>query len=136
MKISSLLLAAFLALALGLASSPTVAVDATTESSFRQLIAAMKNVEWTIREIAQVDDVSDVKLVLLDGSLGKNQGAFEGALAAQEGTAQIDALREAIAGNRRLLSELARQHIDYMNIVAVRIGELHRITIYTFGASV
>jgi hypothetical protein len=134
MKISSVLAAAILAL--GLAGSPTVANDATIQqNNFRQLTAAMNNVEWTIHKIGHLDDVSDVKLVQLDGSLGENQQAFEGALAAQQGTAQIDALREAIAGNRRLLSELARQHIDYMNIVAVRIGELHGITVYTFGAS-
>jgi hypothetical protein len=132
-KISFVLAAAMLAL--GLAISPTVAEDATTQSNFRQLIATMNNVEWTIYEIGHVDDVSDVKLVQLDGSLGENQRAFEGALAAQQGTAQVDALREAIAGNRRLLAELARQRIDYMNIVAVRIGKFHTITVYAFGAS-
>ena len=134
MKISPVLAAA--ALALGLATSPTVAEDAITQSNFRQLIATMNNVEWTIHEIGEVDDVSDVKLVQLDGSLGENQRSFERILAAQQGTAQVDALREAIAGNRRLLTELARQHIEYMNVVAVRIGEFHRITVYTFGASV
>jgi hypothetical protein len=134
MKISPVLAAAILAL--GLATGATAAEDATTQSNFRQIIATMNNVAWTIHEIGQVNDVSDVRLVQLDGSLGENQRAFEAAVAAQQGTAQVDALREAIAGNRRLLAELERQHIEYMNIVAVRIGELRRITVYTFGASV
>jgi hypothetical protein len=134
MKISPVLAAAILAL--GLATGATAAEDATTGSDFRQIIATMNDVAWTIHEIGQVNDVSDVKLVQLDGSLGENQRAFEAAVAAQQGTAQVDALREAIAGNRRLLAELERQHIEYMNIVAVRIGEFRRITVYTFGASV
>jgi hypothetical protein len=50
-------------------------------------------------------------------------------------TAQVDALRAAVAGNARLVDELKRQHVEYMNIVAIDIGQAGRITIYTFGAS-
>src|ERR1700731_3912347 len=133
MKISPVLGAAMLVF--GLATGPTVAEDATTQSNFRQIMATMNDVASTIDKLGQINDVSDVRLVQLDGSLGKNQGAFEGALAAQQGTAQVDALREAIAGNRRLLAELERQHIEFMNIVAVRIDQFSKITVYTFGAS-
>ncbi len=61
--------------------------------------------------------------------------ALIGALAAQQGTAQVDALRAAVAGNGRLVDELKRQHVQYMNIVAIDIGQTGRITIYTLGAS-
>ena len=122
-------------LALGLATGGTEAEDVTAQRNFRQIIATMNNVEWTIHEIGLVRNVSDVRLVQLDDSMGENEQAFIGAIAAQEGTAEVDSLRAAIAGNRRLVAELQRQKIAYMNIVAVSIGEFGRITVYTFGAS-
>lgn len=133
MKILTLLATGIVAL--GLATGATSAEDATTQRNFRLIMATMNNVEWTINEIGQIRDVSDVRLVQLDDSMGENEQAFVGAVAAQQGTAQVDALRAAIAGNRRLVAELEKQHIAYMNIVAVGIGEFGRITVYTFGAS-
>jgi hypothetical protein len=134
MKISPVLASAILTLAMAITGTPSAA-KATAQDNFRQIMATINNVEWTIQEIAYLSDVSHVRLVQLDGSLGSNQQAFDGALAAQQGTAQVDALRAAIAGNRRLVAELERQHIRYMNIVAVHIGRFRTITVYTFGAS-
>ena len=122
-------------LALGLATGGTSAKDAAGQTNFRQIVATMNNVEWTINEIGQIRNVSDVTLVQLDDSTGANEQAFIRALAAQQGTAQVDALRAAVAGNERLVGELKRQHVEYMNIVAIDIGQTGRITIYTFGAS-
>jgi hypothetical protein len=133
MKIAALLATGMLTL--GLATGGTLAQDATGQTNFRQIVATMNNIEWTIHEIGQIGDVLDVRLVQLDGSMGENEQAFIGALAVQQGTAQIDALRAAIAGNPRLVGELESQHIEYMNIVAVAIGEFGTITVYTFGAS-
>ena len=123
-------------LALSLTTGGTSAKDATSQTNFQQIVATMNNVEWTIQEIGQVRNVSDVTLVQLDDSMAVNGQALIGALAAQQGTAQVDALRAAVAGNGRLVDELKRQHVEYMNIVAVRIGGFRRITVYTFGASV
>ena len=95
----------------------------------------MNNVEWTISEIGQIRNVSDVTLVQLDDSTGANEQAFIRALAVQQGTAQVDALRAAVARNERLVGELKRQHVEYMNIVAIDIGQTGRLTIYTLGAS-
>jgi hypothetical protein len=134
MKISPVLASTILVL--GLATDATSAGDAPKPDSFRQIVATMNNVQWTIQEIGRISDVSDVRLVQLDDRLGDDQGAFARAVAAQQGTAQVDALRAAIAGNRRLLEELERQRIEYMNIVAVRIRQFRMITVYTFGASV
>jgi hypothetical protein len=122
-------------LALGLATGGTSAKDAAGQTNFRQIVATMNNVEWTINEIGQIRNVSDVTLVQLDDSTGANEQAFIRALAAQQGTAQVDALRAAVAGNERLVGELKRRHVEYMNIVAIDIGQTGRITIYTFGAS-
>jgi hypothetical protein len=122
-------------LALGLTTGGTSAKDATGQTNFQQMVATMKNVEWTIQEIGQIRNVSDLTLVQLDDATGANEQAFIGALAAQQGTAQVDALRAAVAGNRRLVDELKRQHVEYMNIVAIDIGQTGRITIYTLGAS-
>jgi hypothetical protein len=47
----------------------------------------------------------------------------------------VDALRAAVVGNDRLVGELKRRHVEYMNIVAIDIGQTGRITIYTLGAS-
>jgi hypothetical protein len=122
-------------LALGLATGGTSAKDAAGQTNFRQIVATMNNVEWTINEIGQIRNVSDVTLVQLDDSTGANEQAFIRALAAQQGTAQVDALRAAVAGNDRLVGELKRRHVEYMNIVAIDIGQTGRITIYTLGAS-
>ena len=122
-------------LALGLATGGTSAKDATGETNFQVIVATMNNVEWTIQEIGQIRNVSDVTLVQLDDSMAVNEQTLIGALAAQQGTAQVDALRAAVAGNRRLVDELKRQHVEYMNIVAIDIGQTGRITIYTLGAS-
>ena len=121
--------------ALGLAAGGTSAKDATVQTNFRQIVATMNNVEWTIQEIGQVRDVSDVTIVQLDDAAGANQQAFIGALTAQQGTAQVDALRAAVAANGRLAGELKKQHIEYMNIVAIDISQTGKITVYTFGAS-
>jgi hypothetical protein len=133
MKISPILASAVVAL--GFATGATSAGDVARPDSFRQIVATMNNVEWTIFQIGRVNDVSDVRLVQLDDAFGANQRAFVRALVAQQGTAQVDALRAAIAGNRRLLGELERQHIEYMHVVAVRIQNFRTITVYTFGAS-
>ena len=122
-------------LALGLATGGTSAKDATGQINFRQIVATMNNVEWTTKQIGQIRNVSDVTLVQLDDSMAVNGQALIGALAAQQGTAQVDALRAAVAGNLRLVNELKRQHVQYMNIVAIDIGQTGRITIYTLGAS-
>ena len=123
-------------LALGLATGGTSAKDATGQINFQQIVATMNNVEWTTKQIGQIRNVSDVTLVQLDDSMAVNGQALIGALAAQQGTAQVDALRTAVARNDRLVGELKRQHIEYMNIVAIDIGQTGRITIYTLGASV
>jgi hypothetical protein len=122
-------------LALGLATGGTSAKDATGQINFRQIVATMNNVEWTTKQIGQIRNVSDVTLVQLDDSMAVNEQTLIGALTAQQGTAQVDALRAAVAGNRRLVDELKRQHVEYMNIVAIDIGQTGRITIYTLGAS-
>ena len=122
--------------ALGLASSATFAEDGPARSNFQNVLATMNNVEWTIHQIEQAGDISDVRLVQLDDFLGKDRESLNVALALQQGTAQVDALRAAIAGNRQLIAELERQHISYMNIVAVDVAESGTITVYTFGASV
>ena len=122
-------------LALGLATGGTSAKDATGQTNFQLIVATMNNVEWTISEIGQIRNVSDVTLVQLDDSTGANEQAFIRALAVQQGTAQVDALRAAVARNEPLVGELKRQHVEYMNIVAIDIGQTGRITIYTFGAS-
>jgi hypothetical protein len=76
-----------------------------------------------------------VRLVALDDlSAGKNRQAVMRALDVQRGTAQVDLLRETIAGNRELVAELQRQHLDYRNIVAIDISWSGTITVYTFGA--
>ena len=108
MKISAVLASCILAL--GLATGGTSAKDATTsQTNFQQIVATMKNVEWTIREIGQVRNVSDLRLVQLDDATGANEQAFIETLAAQQGTAQVDALRAAVAGNERLVAH----HSDY-----------------------
>ena len=122
-------------LALGLATGGTSAKDATGQINFRQIVATMNNVEWTTKQIGQIRNVSDVTFVQLDDSMAVNGQALIGALSAQQGTAQVDALRAAVAGNGRLVNELKRQHVQYMNIVAIDIGQTGRITIYTLGAS-
>jgi hypothetical protein len=122
-------------LALGLATGGTSAKDATGQTNFQVIVATMNNVEWTIKQLGQIRNVSDVTLVQLDDSTGANEQAFIRALAAQQGTAQVDALRAAVAGNERLVGELKRRHVEYMNIVAIDIGQTGRITIYTLGAS-
>ena len=96
-------------LALGLTTGGTSAKDATGQINFQQIVATMKNVEWTIREIGQVRNVSDLRLVQLDDATGANEQAFIETLAAQQGTAQVDALRAAVAGNERLVAH----HSDY-----------------------
>ena len=122
-------------LALGLTTGGTSAKDATSQTNFQQIVATMNNVEWTTKQIGQIRNVSDVTLVQLDDSMAVNGQVLIVALAAQQGTAQVDALRAAVAGNGRLVDELKRQHVEYMNIVAIDIGQTGRITIYTFGAS-
>ena len=122
-------------LALGLTTGGTSAKDATAQTNFLVIVATMNNVEWTIREIGQIRNVSDVTIVQLDDSTGTNEQAFIRALAVQQGTAQVDALRAAVAGNEWLVGELRRQHVEYMNIVAIDIGQTGKITVYTFGAS-
>ena len=133
MKISAVFASCIVAL--GLAAGGASAKDATGPTNFRQIVATMNNVEWTIQEIGQVRNVSDVTIVQLDDAAGANQQAFIGALAAQQGTAQVDALRAAVAGNERLIGELKRQHIEYMNIVAIDIDQTGKFIVYTFGAS-
>jgi Skp family chaperone for outer membrane proteins len=122
-------------LALGLTTGGASAKDAIGQINLQQIVATMNNVEWTTKQIGQIRNVSDVTLVQLDDSMAANGQALIGALAAQQGTAQVDALRAAVAGNGRLVDELRRQHVEYMNIVAIDIGQTGRITIYTLGAS-
>jgi hypothetical protein len=117
-----------------LATGGTLAEDAATPPTFQQVVATMNDVEWTIHQIDTIRDVSNVRLVQLDDSMGENEQAFIGVVAVQQGTAQVDALRSAIAENRRLVAQLDRLHIEYMNIVAVDISEFGAITVYTFGA--
>ena len=133
MQISALLATGIVTLAL--ATSGTLAQEGAARPNFLQIVATMNNVEWTILQIGTIRDVSDVRLVQLDDSMGENEQAFIGAIAAQQGTAQVDALRSAIAENRLLIAELEKLHIEYMNIVAVDISEFGAITVYTFGAS-
>ena len=132
MQISALLATG--AVTLALVTGGTLAQDAAARPNFRQIVATMNNVEWTIHQIGTIRDVSDVRLVQLDDSMGENEQAFIGAIAAQQDTAQVDGLRSAIAENRWLVAELEKLHIEYMNIVAVAISELGAITVYTFGA--
>jgi hypothetical protein len=94
----------------------------------------MNNVAWTIREIGEVRDVSDVRLVQLDDAMGTDKDALMTALIVQQGTAEVDALRQAIAENRRLVVELEKLHIKFMNIIAVNISGSGAITVYTYGA--
>jgi hypothetical protein len=133
MKISAVLASSIVAV--GLAAVGTSAKDATGQTNFRQIVATMNDVEWTIKEIGRVRNVSDVTLVQLDDAIGANEQAFIVALAVQQGTAQVDALRAAVAANERLVGELKRQHIEYMNIVAIDIGQTGKIIVYTIGAS-
>ena len=133
MKISAVLASCIVAL--GLATGGTSAGDGTSQTNFRQIMATMNNVEWTIQEIGKIRNVSDVTLVQLDDLAGANEQAFLGVISAQQGTAQVDALRAAVAGNGRLIDALRRQHIEYMNIVAIDIRQTGKITVYTFGAS-
>src|SRR6202140_1052926 len=114
-------------LALGLATGGTSAKDAFGQTNFQVIVAPMNNIEWTISEIGQIRNVSDVTLVQLDDSTGANEQAFVRALAMQQGTAQVDALRAAVARNERLVGELKRQHVQYMNIVAIDIGQTGKI---------
>ena len=132
MQISALLATGIVTLAL--ATGGTLAQDAAARPNFQQIVATMYNVEWTIHQIGTLYDVSAIRLVQLDDSVGENERAFIGVIAAQQGTAQVDALRSAIAENRRLVAELEKLHIEYMNIVAVDISEFGAITVYTFGA--
>ena len=133
MKISALIATGIFAL--GVATGAASAQDAAGRSNYLQIISVIANVGGTTNEIAQIRRVSDVRIVPLDDlSMGKNRQALIRALAAQRGTAQVDALREAILGNRELITELHRQHLDYRNIVAIDIGESGTITVYTFGA--
>lgn len=133
MKISSLLATGMLAL--GTATGGASAEDAAGPSDFLQIISIIENVGSTTSEIGQISRVSDVRLVQLDDlSMGTDGAALIRALAVQRGTAQVDALRAAIVGNRELVAELQRQHLDYRNIVAIDIGESGTITVYTFGA--
>ena len=133
MQISALLGTGIVTLAL--ATSGTLAQEGAARPNFLQIVATMNNVEWTILQIGTIRDVSDVRLVQLDDLMGENEQAFIGAIAAQQGTAQVDALRSAIAENRLLIAGLEKLHIEYMNIVAVDISEFGAITVYTFGAS-
>ena len=96
-------------LALGLTTGGTSAKDATGQINFQQIMATMNNVEWTTKQIGQIRNVSDVTLVQLDDSMAVNGQVLIGALAAQQGTAQVDALRAAVAGNERLVAH----HSDY-----------------------
>lgn len=89
-----------------LATGGTLAQDAAARPNFQHIVATMNDVEWTIHQIGTIRNVSDVRLVQLDDSMGENEQAFIGAVADQQGTAQVDALRSAIAGNRRLVAEL------------------------------
>ena len=133
MKISALLATGLLALGIGTAGAS--AEDAASPNDFLQIISVIENVGSTTAEIGQIRRVSDVRLVPLDDlSAGKNWQALVRALDVQRGTAAVDALREAIAGNRQLVAELQRQRLDYRNIVAIDIGESGTITVYTFGA--
>jgi hypothetical protein len=133
MRISAVLAACIVAL--GLAAGGTSAKDVTVQTNFLQIVATMNNVEWTIKEIGSVRNVSNVTLVQLDDAIGANEQAFVVALAVQQGTAQVDALRAAVAANERLVGELKRQHIEYMNVVAIDIGQTGKIIVYTIGAS-
>ena len=133
MKISALLATGIVAL--GVATGAASAQDAAGRSNFLQIISVLNKVGSTTSEIGQIRRVSDVRLVALDDlSVGKNGRALVRALVVQRGTAQVDALREAIAENRQLVAELQRQHLDYRNIVAIDIGASGTITVYTFGA--
>ncbi len=132
MKISALLATGVLALSI--ATGGTSAQDAAGRSDFLQIMSVIENIGSTTGEIEQIRRVTDVRLVQLDDSMGENQKALIRALGVQRGTAQVDALRGAIAGNRELVAELQRQHLDYRNIVAVDIRASGTITVYTFGA--
>jgi hypothetical protein len=65
-------------LALGLATGGTSAKDAAGQTNFRQIVATMNNVEWTINEIGQIRNVSDVTLVQLDDSTGRTSRRLSG----------------------------------------------------------
>ena len=133
MKISALFATGILAL--GIATSGASAEDAAGRSNFLQIISVIENVGSTTSEIGQIRRVSDVRLVPLDDlSMGTNGQALIRALDVQRGTAQVDALRAAIAMNPELVAKLQRQHLDYRNIVAIDIDESGTITVYTFGA--
>src|SRR6202163_3783857 len=106
-------------LALGLAAGGTSAKDAAGQTNFQVIVATMNNVEWTISEIGQVRNVSDVTLVQLDDSTGANEQAFIRALAVQQGTAQVDALRAAVVRNERLVGELKRGNVEYMKMLPI-----------------
>ena len=133
MKTSPLIATCILALVV--ATGTASAEDGAGRSNYLQIISVIANVGGKTNAIAQIRRVSDVRIVPLDDlSIGKDRQALIRALAAQRGTAQVDALREAILGNRELIAELHRQHLDYRNIVAIDIGEFGTITVYTFGA--
>jgi len=131
MKISALLAIGILAVSI---SAGAVARD-SGRSQFLQIISVIEDVSMTTSEIGQIRRVADVRLVSLDDLFaGKYGRALASALDAQRGTAQVDALRAAIFGNRQLVAELQRQHLDYRNIVAINISASGTITVYTFGA--
>jgi hypothetical protein len=133
MKISIVLATGILTLILS--TGGTTAQDPVGLPNFQQIVATMNNVEWTVHEIGLIRNVADVRLVQLDDSMGADEQAFIGILAKQRGTAEIDALRAAVAGNQKLMTALERQHIAFRNIIAIDIGDSGTITVYTFGAS-
>ena len=73
MQISALLATGIVTLVL--ATGETLAQDAA-RPNFRQIVATMNNVEWTIHEIGTLDDVSNVRLVQLDDVMGENEQAL------------------------------------------------------------
>jgi hypothetical protein len=123
-------------LALGITTVGASAEDAAGRTHFLRIISVIEDVSTTTGEIGKIRHVSDVQLVSLDGIFArKYRRALAGALIAQQGTAQVDALRAAILENRLLTAELRKQGLDHRNIVAIDISASGRITVYTFGAS-
>jgi len=134
MKIFALLTTGILALGLG--AGGTSADDAASQGDILHVMSSIADVGSAISEIGQIDNVSDVRLVRLDDlDMGESEHLFLGALALQRGTAEVHALRAAVAGNPQLIAELRKQNINFRSIVAIDIGRFGTITVYTFGAS-
>lgn len=108
----------------GVDTGTTAAIGGSFDGALSAIGANASNVA----AISAIGEVNSVNVVSIDTLEGHDATAVEQAVS--ENSADVDELRDTIAGNPALSEELQAQSVDISSVVAAEVGAGGEITVY------